>query len=53
MKIVIEQVLEVMAYVEWINHVMLMIPTIVFPDGSIRVKPSNVELAKYRKVVDN
>lgn len=35
-----------MAYVEKVNNGMRIIPTIVFPDGSILVEPSNAELAK-------
>ncbi len=33
------------AYVEQINHGKRIIPTIVFPDGSLLVEPSNAELA--------
>lgn len=42
----IEQNAEAMAYVEKVNNGMRIIPTIVFPDGSILVEPSNAELAK-------
>jgi thioredoxin reductase (NADPH) len=42
----IEHDSEAMAYVEKVNHGMRTIPTIVFPDGSILVEPSNAELAK-------
>ena len=35
-----------MAYVEQVNHGMRSIPTIVFPDGSILVEPSNAQLAE-------
>ena len=42
----IEQDPEAMAYVEKVNNGMRIIPTIVFPDGSILVEPSNAELAK-------
>lgn len=42
----IEQEPEAMAYVEKVNNGMRIIPTIVFPDGSILVEPSNAELAK-------
>jgi thioredoxin reductase (NADPH) len=42
----IEQNPEAMAYVEKVNHGMHIIPTIVFPDGSILAEPSNAELAK-------
>lgn len=35
-----------MAYVEKINQGKRIIPTIVFPDGSILVEPSNAELAE-------
>ena len=38
------------AYVEKINHGNRTIPTIVFPDGSILVEPSDSELAKKCKV---
>jgi thioredoxin reductase (NADPH) len=36
---------EAIADVERINHGMRSIPTIIFPDGSILVEPSNTELA--------
>ena len=42
----IEQDPEAMAYVEKVNHGMRMIPTILFPDGSLLVEPSNAELAR-------
>jgi len=42
----IEQSPEAMAYVEKVNNGMRIIPTIVFPDGSMLVEPSNAELAK-------
>ncbi len=42
----IQQDPKAMAYVEKVNNGMRIIPTIVFPDGSILVEPSNVELAK-------
>jgi thioredoxin reductase (NADPH) len=42
----IEQDPEAMAYVEKVNNGMRIIPTIVFPDGSILVEPTNAELAK-------
>lgn len=35
-----------MAYVEKVNNGMRSIPTIVFPDGSILVEPTNAELAR-------
>ncbi len=41
----IEQDPEAMAFVEKVNHGMRGIPTIVFPDGSVMVEPSNAELA--------
>ena len=41
----IEQDSEAMAYVEEVNRGMRSIPTIVFPDGSILVEPSNAHLA--------
>ncbi|MFU8770885.1 MAG: FAD-dependent oxidoreductase, partial [Anaerolineales bacterium] len=41
----IEQDAEAMAYVEKVNQGKRIIPTIVFPDGSILVEPSNRELA--------
>jgi glutaredoxin-like protein len=34
------------AYVERANGGMRRVPTIVFPDGSILVEPSNAELAR-------
>jgi thioredoxin reductase (NADPH) len=42
----IEQDPEAMAYVEKVNNGMRRVPTIIFPDGSILVEPSNAELAK-------
>jgi thioredoxin reductase (NADPH) len=41
----IEQDSEAMAFVEEINRGKRIIPTIIFPDGSILVEPSNPELA--------
>jgi thioredoxin reductase (NADPH) len=42
----IEHDAEAMAYVEEVNNGKRIIPTIVFPDGSILVEPSNAELAQ-------
>ena len=42
----IEQDSEAMAYVEEVNQGKRIVPTIVFPDGSILVEPSNAELAQ-------
>ena len=42
----IEQDSEAMTYVEQVNRGMRSIPTIVFPDGSILVEPSNAQLAE-------
>jgi thioredoxin reductase (NADPH) len=42
----IEQDSEAIAYVEKVNNGMRRVPTIVFPDGSIMVEPSNAELAQ-------
>src|SRR4030067_2375210 len=42
----IEQDSEAMALVEKVNNGKLSIPTIVFPDGSILVEPSNGDLAR-------
>lgn len=42
----IEQDSEAMAYVEGVNQGKRIVPTIVFPDGSILVEPSNAELAR-------
>ncbi len=42
----IEQDPAAMEYVEKVNNGMRIIPTIVFPDGSILVEPSNAELAQ-------
>ena len=36
---------EAMAFVEQVNHGKRVIPTMVFPDGSLLVEPSNAELA--------
>ena len=41
----IEQDAEAMAFVEKVNGGKHIIPTIVFPDGSMLVEPSNAELA--------
>jgi thioredoxin reductase (NADPH) len=41
----IEQDPEAMAYVERINNGLHSVPTIVFPDGTVLVEPSNAELA--------
>src|ERR1043165_1193268 len=41
----IEQNPEAMAYVEQVNHGLRSIPTIVFPEGTVLVKPSNAQLA--------
>jgi thioredoxin reductase (NADPH) len=41
----IEHNAEAMAFVEKVNHGKRVIPTIVFPDGSILAEPSNAELA--------
>lgn len=41
----IEQDPEAMAYVEEINEGKRVVPTIVFPDGSLLIEPSNAELA--------
>ena len=42
----IEQDSQAMAYVEEVNRGRHIIPTIVFPDGSILVEPSNADLAE-------
>jgi thioredoxin reductase (NADPH) len=42
----IENDAEAMAYVERVNEGKRSVPTIVFPDGSILVEPSNAELAQ-------
>lgn len=42
----IEQDPEAMAFVEKVNNGMRVVPTIVFPDGSILTEPSNAELAQ-------
>ena len=34
------------AYVKQVNDNRLIIPTIMFPDGSVLVEPSNAELAR-------
>ncbi|MBI4218628.1 MAG: FAD-dependent oxidoreductase [Chloroflexi bacterium] len=41
---------EARAYVESVNEGKTIIPTIVFPDGSIIVEPTNAELAEKLKV---
>ncbi|MEJ2485729.1 MAG: FAD-dependent oxidoreductase [Anaerolineales bacterium] len=42
----IEKDSQAMAYVKEVNQGMRIIPTIVFPDGSILTEPSNAELAE-------
>jgi glutaredoxin-like protein len=42
----IEQDEKACAYVEKVNGGLQSVPTIVFPDGSILVEPSNAELEK-------
>ncbi len=42
----IEQDAEAMAFVERVNNGKRIIPTIVFPDGSMLVEPSNAQLAE-------
>jgi len=42
----IEQDSAAMTYVEEVNQGKRIVPTIVFPDGSVLVEPSNAELAK-------
>lgn len=42
----IDQDREAEAYVREVNHGNRSVPTIVFPDGSILVEPSNLKLAK-------
>ncbi len=41
----IDQNAEARAFVERVNHGMSSVPTMVFPDGSLLVEPSNAELA--------
>ena len=45
----IEQVPEAMEIVKRLNHGNRSVPTIVFPDGSILVEPSNAQLAEKLK----
>ncbi len=42
----IEENPEGRAMVEELNHGMRSVPTIVFPDGTVLVEPSNAQLAK-------
>ncbi len=42
----VDQDQEAQAYVQEINESKLIIPTIMFPDGSILVEPTNAELAQ-------
>lgn len=42
----IENDVEALAYVEKVNDGMRIVPTILFPDGSILSEPSNAELAQ-------
>ena len=48
----IEQDNEGCAFVEKVNGGNRSVPTIVFPDGSILVEPSNVELEKKLGLAD-
>ena len=41
----IEEDLQAMSFVERVNNGMHMVPTIVFPDGSVLAEPSNAQLA--------
>jgi len=45
----IEKDAQARAYVEQVNQGYHIVPTIVFPDGSILVEPSNAELAQKLK----
>jgi mycoredoxin len=45
----IEENQEACAYVEKVNHGSKSVPTIIFPDGSILVEPSNSELTNKLK----
>lgn len=42
----IEQNPDAVTIVERLNHGMKSVPTIVFPDGSILVEPSNAQMAE-------
>ncbi|NJP05434.1 MAG: FAD-dependent oxidoreductase [Chloroflexaceae bacterium] len=42
----IEQTPEAIAFVEEVNHGKRVVPTIVFPDGTILAEPSNADLAR-------
>lgn len=48
----IEEDEEGMAYVQKVNNGMNSVPTIVFPDGSILVEPSNQQLEEKVKALD-
>ena len=41
----VEHDVQAAAYIQQINHGKRVIPTIVFPDGSVLFEPSNTELA--------
>ncbi len=45
----IEQDKEACTYVEKVNKGLKSVPTIVFPDGTVLVEPSNAELEKKLK----
>lgn len=49
----IEQDAQALAHVERINRGQRSVPTIVFPDGSHLVEPSNAELAQKLELVTN
>jgi len=43
---------EAQTYVRRVNNGRRIIPTILFPDGSILVEPGNAELAKKLELLD-
>lgn len=49
----IEKEPESAAYVEKVNHGYKSVPTIIFPDGSVLVEPSNAELEKKLAAYSN
>jgi len=42
----VEQDEQAMAYIEQVNGGLHRVPTLVFPDGSVLVEPTNAELSR-------
>lgn len=48
----VDQDADAQAYVRQVNNGRRIIPTILFPDGSILVEPGNAELAKKLELLN-